>query len=317
VADTLTENDGDEFDIIETDTIPAAGAEKEVETDDEDDGDETDDERLADSQDDLDDDIEESKSKNRQKRVKRRELQKRAKENADRELEFLRQQNAEMMRRIQAVEGHAISTNEQSIDARYQQAVNEVRQAEHIMARAAEAGNGDDMIAAMRIRDEAMAAAHQLQATKQQVAQAREQVSRPQVDPRVTDYAKEWVSANPWYDPNGRDEDSRITKAIDDGLVREGYNPASRTYWEELTRRVAARVGDGDAAEAAPDARPKRRAPPTGNGREHAPASTRKEVYVTPDRKAAMIEAGIWDDPVARNRMLKAYQAYDKQGSAR
>lgn len=317
MADTLTENDGDEFDIIETDTIPAAGAEKEVETDDEDDGDETDDERLADSQDDLDDDIEESKSKNRQKRVKRRELQKRAKENADRELEFLRQQNAEMMRRIQAVEGHAISTNEQSIDARYQQAVNEVRQAEHIMARAAEAGNGDDMIAAMRIRDEAMAAAHQLQATKQQVAQAREHVSRPQVDPRVTDYAKEWVSANPWYDPNGRDEDSRITKAIDDGLVREGYNPASRTYWEELTRRVAARVGDGDAAEAAPDARPKRRAPPTGNGREHAPASTRKEVYVTPDRKAAMIEAGIWDDPVARNRMLKAYQAYDKQGSAR
>lgn len=313
MADTITENDGDEFDIIETDTLPTAGG-KEAETDDDaDDGDETDDERLADSQDDLDDDIDEGKSKNRQKRVKRRELQRRAKENADRELEFLRQQNAEMMRRIQAVEGHAISTNEQGLDARYQQALNEVRQAEHIMARAAEAGNGDDMIAAMRIRDEAMSAAQQLQGYKQQVAQVREQVSKPQLDPRVTDYAKEWVSANPWYDPTGRDEDSRITKAIDDGLVREGYNPASRTYWEELTRRVAARVGDGDAG----DARPKRKAPPTGNGREHAPASTRKEVYVTPDRKAAMIEAGIWDDPVARNRMLKAYQEYDKQGSAR
>jgi hypothetical protein len=313
VADTITENDGDEFDIIETDTIPAAGEDKGAEADDADDDDETDDDRLADSQDDLDDDIEESKTKNRQKRVKRRELQRRAKENADRELEFLRQQNAEMMRRLQAVEGHAISTNEQSIDARYQQVLNEVRQAEHIMARAAEAGNGDDMIAAMRIRDEAMAAAQQLQATKQQVAQAREQVSKPQLDPRVTNYAAEWVSANPWYDPNGRDEDSRITKAIDDGLVREGYNPASRTYWEELTRRVAARVGDGEVA----DTRPKRKAPPTGNGREHAPASTRKEVYVTPDRKAAMIDAGIWDDPVARNRMLKAYQEYDKQGSAR
>jgi hypothetical protein len=313
MADTITENDGDEFDIIETDTIPAAGEDKGAEADDADDDDETDDDRLADSQDDLDDDIEEGKTKNRQKRVKRRELQRRAKENADRELEFLRQQNAEMMRRLQAVEGHAISTNEQSIDARYQQVLNEVRQAEHIMARAAEAGNGDDMIAAMRIRDEAMAAAQQLQATKQQVAQAREQVSKPQLDPRVTNYAAEWVSANPWYDPNGRDEDSRITKAIDDGLVREGYNPASRTYWEELTRRVAARVGDGEVA----DARPKRKAPPTGNGREHAPASTRKEVYVTPDRKAAMIEAGIWDDPVARNRMLKAYQEYDKQGSAR
>lgn len=317
MADTITENDGDEFDIIETDTIPAAGAEKEAETDDDaDDGDETDDERLADSQDDLDDDIEESKSKNRQKRVKRRELQRRAKEAADREIEFLRQQNAEMLRRIQAVEGHAISTNEQSIDARYQQALNEVRQAEHIMARAAEAGNGDDMIAAMRIRDEAMAAAQQLQGYKQQVAQAREQASKPQIDPRVTNYAAEWISANPWYDPSGRDEDSRITKAIDDGLVREGYNPASREYWEELTRRVAARIGD-DAPSSDADARPKRKAPPTGNSREHAPAGTRKEVYVTPERKAAMIEAGIWDDPVARNRMLKAYQAYDKQSSAR
>ena len=312
MADTLTENDGDEFDIIETDTLPGA-ANAGGETDDEDDGDDTDDERLADSQDDLDDDIEESKSKNRQKRVKRRELQKRAKENADRELDFLRQQNAEMMRRIQAVEGHAISTNEQTIDAQLQRTLAEIRQAEHIMARATEAGNGEDVVAAMRIRDEAMSAAQQLQATKWQVAQVREQVARPQVDPRVTDYAKEWIGANPWYDPNGRDEDSRITKAIDDGLVREGYNPTSRTYWEELTRRVAARVGDDGAT----DARPKRKAPPTGNGREHAPSSTRKEVYVTPDRKAAMIEAGIWDDPVARNRMLKAYQAYDKQGSAR
>jgi len=311
VADTITENDGDEFDIIETDTIPAAG--EDAGADDADDGDETDDERLADSQDDLDDDIDEGKTKNRQKRVKRRELQRRAKENADRELEFLRQQNAEMLRRLQAVEGHAINSNEQTIDARYQQAMNEVRQAEHIMARAAEAGNGDDMIAAMRIRDEAMSAAHQLQAHKQQVAQVREQVAKPQIDPRVTNYAAEWIGANPWYDPNGRDEDSRITKAIDDGLVREGYNPASRTYWEELTRRVAARVGDGDTG----DARPKRRAPPTGNSREHAPASTRKEVYVTPERKAAMMEAGIWDDPAARNRVLKAYQEYDKQGSAR
>lgn len=314
MADTLTENDGEEFDIIETDTIPADnGAPAPDADEDDDEGDEGDD-RLADSQDDLDDDIEDGKNKNRQKRVKRRELQRRAKENAERELEFLRQQNAEMLRRLQAVEGHALTTNEQTIDARYQQALNEVRQAEHIMARAAEAGNGDDMIAAMRIRDEAMAAAQQLQATKHQVAQVREQVSRPQLDPRVTNYAAEWVSANPWYDPNGRDEDSRITKAIDDGLVREGYNPASREYWEELTRRVSARIGDD--APTAP-AQPKRKAPPTGNGREHAPASTRKEVYVTPERKAAMIEAGIWDDPVARNRMLKAYQAYDKQGSAR
>jgi hypothetical protein len=37
---------------------------------------------------------------------------------------------------------------------------------------------------------------------------------------------------------------------------------------------------------------------------------------VTPERKQAMIEAGVWDDPVLRQRYLKAYQDYDN-GTAR
>ena len=82
-----------------------------------------------------------------------------------------------------------------------------------MMARAAEAGNGDDMIAAMRIRDEAMAAAQQLQATKQQVAQVRAQVTRPPVEPRVTNYAAAWVSPNQWYDPTGHYESRPDTQS--------------------------------------------------------------------------------------------------------
>ena len=55
-----------------------------------------------------------------------------------------------------------------------------------------------------------------------------------------------------------------------------------------------------------------RKAPPVATGREHAPVSTKKEIYVTPERKQAMIDAGIWDDPVRRNQMLKAYASYDR-----
>jgi hypothetical protein len=310
MTDTTKDTGAEEFDIIETDTLPTEDEKQAAAEAAEDDAD---DERLSDSQDDLDDDIAEGKGKNRDRRLKRRELQKRAKEASERELDYLRQQNAEITRRLQAVEGHAISTNEQTLDGRLQQALREAQQAETIMARAAEAGNGDDMVAAMRIRDESIASAQQLHAAKQQMAQAREQVSRPQVDPRVAGYASEWLQANPWYDASGRDEDSRITKAIDDGMTRDGYDPSSRDYWVELTRRVSARVGDDGAAATTQ----RRKAPPTGNGREHAPSSTRKEVYVTPERKAAMIDAGHWDDPIKRNQMLKAYQAYDKQGSAR
>jgi hypothetical protein len=36
---------------------------------------------------------------------------------------------------------------------------------------------------------------------------------------------------------------------------------------------------------------------------------------VTPERKQAMIDAGIWDDVPRRNQMLKAYQAYDKSSA--
>jgi hypothetical protein len=132
----------------------------------------------------------------------------------------------------------------------------------------------------------------------------------------VTSYAKQWLDANPWYNPQGRDEDSAITKAIDNALAAEGWNPASEEYWHELTSRVAARIG-GDEGPSRREAAPRRRAPPTGNTREHAPPSTRKEVYVTPDRKAAMIEAGIWDDPARRERQLKAYREYDRNNAAR
>lgn len=310
----LTENDdGEEFDIIEgtpPEETPAPEAEEAEDADD--DADEGD-ERLAESEDDHEDEI---ASQSRKRRLKRREIQKRAKEAAQRELDMLRHQNAELARRVAAIEGHTLQANEQGIDQRLQQTMNEIRQAEQIMARATEAGNGEDVVAAMRIRDEAMERARQLQYNKQQMSQVREQAAQPQGDPRVTSYAQEWMQANPWYNPQGGDEDSAIVNAIDAAMTAQGYDPTSRAYWEELTRRVAARVGDDDGGVETRQSAPRRKAPPQGNTREHAPTSTRKEVYVTPERKAAMIEAGIWDDPVARNRMLKAYQAYDKNGSA-
>ena len=302
---TPTETD-EEFDIIEG-TPPEEDDRLEAEDGD----DEDEDARLAESDDDHEDEI---SSQSRKRRLKRREVQKRARDAAARELEFLRQQNAEITRRLQAVEGHAINTNEQGIDAQLQKTLYEIRQAEQIMARATEAGNGEDVVAAMRIRDGAMEQARQLQYNKQQAAQIREQVSQPRADPRVQNYAQEWMQANPWYSPQGGDDDSAVVNAIDAAMTSQGYDPTSRAYWEELTSRVAARVAPDDTQTR--QSSPRRKAPPQGSTREYAPSSTRKEIYVTPERKAAMIEAGVWDDPVARTRMLKAYQAYDKNGSA-
>ena len=311
----MTEDDGDDLIVVET---PPQDEEEQQKAAPVDEDDEDDDERLAQSEDDSDDEV--TRQANHDRRAKRRDRQKRARDAAQRELQMLRETVAALSQRVAATETHAVNTNVQSLEARLARAQAEVRQAEAIMAKAAEAGNGEDMVAAMKIRDQAIAEAQQLDNAKRQFEYAREQASAPPApNPQVVNYAKEWMQANPWYDPSGRDRDSALTKAIDNELAAEGFNPASREYWEELTARVAEAIGDDDGQSAASSSttqRARRKGPPTGNTREYAPVSTKKEIYVTPERKAAMIEAGVWDDPVMRQRYLKAYQAYDN-GSAR
>ena len=311
MAEKLTENDGDE-ELVAVETPPEEKPEEpEVLAEEASDEDDEEDARLADDHsEDGDDGAEERK----RKRTERRERQKRARENAERELDFLRGRVAEYDQRFRALEGHTLTTQEQSLQQAYNAKLQEAQTAEQIMAKALEAGNGEDHVLAQRIRDQAVYEAQQIAQQGQQVAQQRQQVTNPGPDPRMLNHAQEWLSANNWYDPNGGDEDSAIARAIDIAMTREGHDPTSRTYWEELTRRVSARIG----GEPANDRGGRRKPPPQGTSRgEHAPVSTRKEIYVTPERKQAMIDAGYWDDPVKRNQMLKEYQQFDKSDAAR
>jgi hypothetical protein len=299
--DTITETDDE---LIPVETVPEEDTADADDADDSDDEEDTSDERLGDNEDDNDEEV----SSNRKRRQKRREVQKRAKERSERELAMLRQKVLELERRQGQVEGHVVTTNGQSLDQRLAQAKREVELAEQVIAKATAAGNGNDVVQAMRIRDAAIANARQLDYDKQQFEQAK---NNPQIAPEVVNYAKQWMSANPWYDPSGRDRDSAVTKAIDNELAQEGYNPATREYWEELTSRVAETFGTTAGTETAAPKTKRKTPPPTGGTREHAPASTKKEIYVTPERKQAMIDAGVWDDPAARQRYLKAYRDYD------
>lgn len=317
MAEVIREDD-EELVIVEPGQEAAEPAQADPDDDQDDEIDEVEeDERLGVSDDDSEDEIVDKSKKIREQRTKRRQLQKQAKERSQRELEYLRQQNATMEARLRAVEGNTLSQQAQTIDQQYQRALYEAQQAETIIARAVEAGNGDDVSVALRLRDEAKERAQQFAYAKQQAEQNAYRAVQPQADPRVVDYAKQWLDANPWYSPQGRDEDSAITKAIDNSLAAEGWNPSSEEYWHELTRRVASRIGDADDSPARGQAAPRRKAPPTGTTREHAPTSTKNEVVVTAERKQAMIDGGVWDDPVARTRYLKAYQAYDRENAAR
>jgi len=246
------------------------------------------------------------------------------------ELNFLRKRNDDLERRLGSVEQRTHQADLSQLDAQIAQARNEAEMAERVIAKAVAAGNGDDVTQAMRYRDQAMQKAQQLTFAKQQAANQRPAPANDGLDDMAVHYAKEFISENPWYDLKGQDEDSAIVLAIDGALHREGFRPDTEEYWDELRERAARRLperfkqttrrndhGDDRGARDEPrQQRTPRGGPAVGSGREHAPTSTRTEVYISPERKQALIDAGVWDDPVLRMKYVKRYAEYDKNNRA-
>jgi hypothetical protein len=237
------------------------------------------------------------------------------------ELDFLRKRNDDLERRVSAQEQRSHQVDLGSYDQAIASAANEVEMAERVIAKAVEAGNGADVAQAMRYRDQAMHKAQQLQFAKQQAAQQRPQAQGQQIDDLTMHYAKEFMADNPWYDSQGRDEDSAVVIAIDQALAKDGFNSQTEEYWDELRKRTARRLPEKFKNQRQPtreakEERTPRGGPAVGSGREHAPASTRKEIYLSPERKQALIEAGVWDDPVLRMKYAKRYSEYDRANKA-
>lgn len=285
----------------------------------EDDGQEDEDDRVQQtSDDDHEDEREAIRERRRAEKQERKERRDQAIKRDKLELEFLRKRNDDLERRITTQEQRSQANELSQLDVQINNAMNEVTMAEQVIAKAVAAGNGEDVTQAMRYRDQALAKANQLSAYKQQ-AQQRQQTPTPQpVDDVTMAYAKEFMDEHKWYDPQGRDEDSSIVIAIDQAMAKDGYFPNTEEYWDELRARVARRLPEKFQTQRKTqrESREPRGGPVVGSGREHAPASTRKEVYISPERKQALIDAGVWDDPVLRMKYVKRYAEYDRQNRA-
>jgi len=233
------------------------------------------------------------------------------------ELDFLRKRNDDLERRVSVQEQRSHQVDLGSYDQAIASATNEVEMAERVIAKAVEAGNGADVAQAMRYRDQAMQKAQQLQYAKQQAAQ-QQRPQAQQIDDMTMHYAKEFMADNPWYDSQGRDEDSAIVIAIDQALAKDGFNSQTEEYWDELRKRTARRLPEKfkNQRQPAKEERTPRGGPAVGSGREHAPATTRKEIYLSPERKQALIDAGVWEDPVLRMKYAKRYSEYDRANKA-
>lgn len=315
MADMLKEDDDvnpidDEIEIVEEDPAKKPAEE-------EDDDEDQSDERSAKAEEPEDDDREAIRERRRLEKLERKERRDKAISRDKIEMEFLRKRNDELERRVSVQEQRTHQFDLSQIDMQIKQASDEVEMAERVIAKAVEAGNGADVTQAMRYRDQAMQKVNQLSYSKNQTAQ---RPAAPQgMDDMTMHHAREFLNENKWYDPQGRDEDSAIMLAIDQGLAKDGYNPQTEDYWDELRHRAARRLPErfNVAKKKSPvEERVARGGPAVGSGREHAPTSTRKEIYVNPERKQALIDAGVWDDPVLRMKYVKRYAEYDKNNKA-
>jgi len=308
MADVMKEDDkkvtGKEEDFVIVEDDPEANAEG-----GDDEGDDDGDERVATSGNADDSEREGIRERRRVEKQERKERRDKAISRDKLELDFLRKRNDALERRVSVQEYKSQQSDLSQLDSRIIKAKNDAELAERVIAKAIESGNGADVTQAMRYRDQSIAAMNNLLAYKQQAT--RPQTAPQQVDDITMHYAREFIQDNPWYDPQGRDETSAIVLAIDQALAKDGFNPQTEEYWDELKTRAARRLPEKFGAQKSAQRQP-RGGPAVGSGREHAPTSTRKEMYVSPERKNALIEAGVWDDPVLRMKYVKRYAEYDK-----
>ena len=225
--------------------------------------------------DDDEDEREAIRERRRQEKKDRKERKDQAIKRDKLELDFLRKRNDDLERRLSAQEVRAHQGDLNAYDQAIAKAHQEAQMAEQVIEKAIEAQNGRDVAQAMRYRDQAKERIMQLKLEKQNISQQK-QPKQPQIDDMTLHYAKEFMNENPWYDANGGNEDSAIVIAIDQSLSNEGLDPRSEEYWSELRKRAARRIPERFTKKE----RVVRGGPAIGSGKEHAPTSTRNQIYI-------------------------------------
>jgi hypothetical protein len=260
----------------------------------------------------------------RLERRARKEREKAAKERNRKELDFLRNRNEVLERRFSAVEQRQMQSEAVMLDGKIGNFESLIREAEAVYAQAINGQKGEDAAEAMRIRDALMAQRNEHVAYKQHLSRQAQQAQQPRqeqqqpeqpqrvpVSPELLSHADKWMKANSWYKPGADDEASAITTAIDNAVAAEGYDPETAEYWQELSKRVAARVPEKVSQQQG--SQRSSGGPSMANGGRGDRALKPGEIYISPERKAALMDMGVWDDPKLRQRYLKRYQQYDAE----
>jgi hypothetical protein len=312
-------------------------------------------------------------------RGRRRQIQKAAKERTiqendrlRRELVGVRGELAAVKTQLGAFEPRLAQIGDVQRSAQLTNLTNEIERvnqtlagAENKMLEAMTAGDNPAFIKALHDRDELRIQKFRLDATKDQLIAAAKVAQRQQ--PTMVAPADGGATAQPqpqrtlapaaqayvddfqdryadWFDPTGKDRDSRMVYLLDKEVADAGFDPSTPAYWDEMDtlmrQYLPHRFQEANAATPRPTpaprqnggarvqpqaAAPVRRGPPIAGPSNRAPMGARPgEVHINPARKQAMIDANILHadgsvaDKVRFKRVLQQYADFDsREGAAR
>jgi hypothetical protein len=263
---------------------------------------------------DSDPDREQIRAARREERKLKKQIHREKTKESNHLINALKTQNQQLAERLAHLEKRTSGAELARVDKAIDDTEVQIEYAKMKMREAVANQDGDAVVKAQEMIYESQRKVESLKSIKDQATRQMSQPAKPTMnvpDPSVQRNAAAWMERNPWYDPQAKDMDSEIAQRLDKKLTDEGYDPSSPDYWEELDDRVAKYIPH--RAESAPQRTAAPRPRMTGSGRESAPSGRANEFRISPDRVAAMKEAGMWENPELRAKAIKKYAAWDRE----
>jgi hypothetical protein len=255
---------------------------------------------------DRDDDTEAIRAARRNRRKAKKEYIKKTNEEKDQRLTLLQRQNQELMERLSNVERKTHSADLARLDKAIEDKELRLQYARMKMSEATSAGDGEAFAKAQEMWYETRREVESMKSFKDNAVRSVN-VQSPANSAELQRQANKWMERNEWFRPEGNDEDSEIAKVIDQKLVKEGWNPATEEYWNELDKRLQKRLPHHYTDNYGGSSR-RPRSIVTGSGREGTSSGgMRNSFTLSPEQVRAIKDAGLWDNPQSRNRMIKRY----------
>jgi hypothetical protein len=264
--------------------------------------------QVSDEDDDHPDDSDSLRDAKRGRRRAKKDLIRKTNQEKDVRLQSLARENEEFKRRLAHLERN---TKEQSlvrIDKNIEDAQVRLEYAKMKMMEATSNNDGESMVEAQTLWQSAQEDVRKLKTHRSQAERdikAPPQDSMP--DPEIQRGAAEWMRRNSWYRPDASDTDSKVAKKIDELMVTQGWDPMERDYWDELDNRLQKRLPHRYTRNTDEPSRRSPRSVVTGSSRESSGRVNGNQFVLEPEQVRAMKDAGFWDDPEKRNKMIKRY----------